>query len=60
MIDFIRWESTSGQRRSAYIGVTVVVLIAVAITPIAALQLPQSDTLITAIIGSAITGFAAV
>ena len=60
MIDFIRWESTSGQRRSAYIGVTVVVLIAVAITPIAALPLPQSDTLITAIIGSAITGFAAV
>jgi diguanylate cyclase (GGDEF)-like protein len=60
MIDFIRWESTAGQRRTAYIGVTLVVLLAVAITPVAATALPESDTLISAIMGAAVTGFAAI
>jgi len=60
MIDFIRWESTSGQRRTAYIGVTLVVLLAVAITPVSGLALPESDTLISAILGATLTGLAAV
>jgi len=60
MIDFVRWESTAEQRRNAYIGVTLVVLLAVAITPLATFRLRESDTLIAAITGSAVTGFAAV
>jgi diguanylate cyclase (GGDEF)-like protein len=60
MIDFIRWESTSEQRRSAYIGVTLVVLLAVGITPFAGMALPESDTLISAIMGATLTGLAAV
>jgi len=60
MIDFVRWESTAEQRRNAYIGVTIVVALAVLITPLATIRLPEVDTLIAALTGSAVTGFAAV
>jgi diguanylate cyclase (GGDEF)-like protein len=60
MIDFIRWEATPGQRRTAYIGVTLVVLFAVALSAVGRVPLPESDSLICAILGAGVTGFAAV